>query len=245
MQVLDVSDIADDERTAILVLLESIGVELTQVGEVTEGEGGVADGNVNGKELTKGEGVARVCCPYVMVVVATVEDVVITLSVLRHKGCTKQGQMGLIVKSESLTLNLEAIVGTDEGGKCDACMRLSRIVAVSVVIEESQIAASKTASREVEARQEHIGPLPSPSCIVSNVSANVVGVFSRTVGRGEIALRQCHEQDVGIAPKCATCFVKVCELRSFVFEWRQIGVEVVHPADTEEGGVKTFPIPPL
>ena len=72
-----------------------------------------------------------------------------------------------------------------------------------------------------------------------------MGIFSRTVGIGEIALRQCHEQDVGITPKCATCFVKVCELRPFVFEWRQIGVEVVHPADAEKGGVKTLPIPPL
>lgn len=239
------SDITNDKRTAVLVLLDVIDVELAQVGEVTEGEGGVADGNVNGKELAEREGVAEVGGAYVVIVVPTVEQVVVTLSVLRHEGGSKQGQVCLIVEGKMLTLDSETVVGTDEDGSRKIGSRLSRIVSVAIVIEEAQRSAYHPTCSEVEARQEYIGPLTSPSCIVSNVSANVVGVFSRTVGIGEIALRQCHEQDVGIAPKCATCFVKVCELRPFVFEWRQIGVEVVHPADAEEGGVKTLPIPPL
>ena len=227
------------------MLLDVVDVELAQVGEVAEGEGGVADGNVNGKELAEGEGVAKVGGADVVIVVPTVEQVVVTLSVLRHEGGSKQGQVCLIVERKGLTLDSETVVGTDEDGSRKIGSCLSRIVSVAIIVKEAQRSSYHPTCSKVEARQEHIGPLPSPSCIVSNVSANVVGVFSRTVGIGEIALRQCHEQDVGIAPKCATCFVKVCELRSFVFQWRQIGVEVVHPADTEEGGVKTFPIPPL
>ena len=109
-------DITNDERAGVLVLLDVIDMELTKVGEVTEGEGGVTDGNVNGKELAEGEGVAKVGGAYVVIVVPTVEQVVVALSVLRHEGGAEQGKMSLIVECKMLTLDSETVVGTEEDG---------------------------------------------------------------------------------------------------------------------------------
>ena len=132
-------------------MLDVVDVELAQVGEVIEGEGGVADGNVNGKELAEGEGVAKVGGADVVIVVSTVEQVVVTLSVLRHKGGSKQGQVCLIVEGKGLTFDSKTIVGTDEDGSRKIGSCLSRIVSVAIVIEKAQRSSYHPTCSEVEA----------------------------------------------------------------------------------------------
>ena len=110
-------DITNDKRAGVLVLLDVVDVELAQ--------------------LAEREGVAEVGGAYVVVVVSTIEQVVVTLSVLRHEGGSKQGQVCLIVERKGLTLDSETVVGTDEDGSRKIGSCLSRIVSVAIVIEEA------------------------------------------------------------------------------------------------------------
>ena len=142
--------IAYDEGTAILMLLDAVDLKLAQVGKIAKRKSNTTNGNVECQQLTQREGIAKVCSTNIVVVVPPIEDVVITLSVLGHEGCTEEGQVCLIMQTKCLAFNLEAIVGTNKGreGYSNTC--LSRIVAVSVVIEKAQIASCETTCCKVE-----------------------------------------------------------------------------------------------
>ena len=146
----DFTGVTYDEGASVLMLLDSVCVELAQVAEIAEGDAGVAYGNVNGEELAQGEGIAQMGTTDVVVVVSTVEEVVVTLSVLGHKGSSQQRKMGLVVEGDGMLFYLEAVIGTDESRGGDAGMRLSRVVAVPVIVQDSQCSANHATGGEIE-----------------------------------------------------------------------------------------------
>ena len=231
------ADIADDERAAVLVLLDAVGLQLAQVTEVAHAQPGAADGDVDGERLAQGEGVARMCGPEIVVVVATVEEVVVTLSILRHESHTEQGQVGLVVEGERLLADVEAVVGAQGGGQAQVGPCLGGVVSIPVIIKEADIAASHAHSRKVEPLPEDIAPLAAPAEVVADASTHVVRCLCVVMGVGQFALGCGLEHETIVASQVAECLVQESYLRSLVLHGRQVGVEVVDTPDAEERGM--------
>ena len=81
-----------------------------------------------------------------MVVVATIEYLVIRLSVVGREADSRQGQCQLVASDKGFVEQLEAIAGNTRRHKVQMGASLGRIVAVGGVVDESQRGIHQSAS---------------------------------------------------------------------------------------------------
>lgn len=170
-----------------------------------------------------------------MVIVSLSEEVVITLSVLRGEHGTDKGHVGLVAEDELTALDVQIVTSSYRCGEPDGCPCLCGVVTVAVVVEEPYVGSHQSTGREAKVGQE-VCPVVVPTGIEAQVCRYVVSGVSWVLCLGVVRLGHGLEGDAWLTFQWSPGVQKQCGTRSFVLQWREVGVVLTGATDAEQEG---------
>ena len=134
------ADYAKHEAVADVVILEATGIFLPDVAEIACPQSDALQAEVQSQQLPEAERIARMSTEDV-VPHSTLRNLPVTLAKLRTEHQANHGQICLITYLHGQFPQPKRISSTGRERKVHAELPLRRIVAVSVIIEETKVCA--------------------------------------------------------------------------------------------------------
>lgn len=152
----------DDESMRVLVILQVVGAHLSEVTEITYSENGMEEREVEREQLMELQCVERRGTHDVMVVVASGENLVVTLSVGRRESQSYKRQTDFILQCKGMRRLAEVPSGYSRWsyGERETC--LCGIVAVARVVHSSDSAVNYSSETQMELSGQKVAvPMPA------------------------------------------------------------------------------------
>ena len=225
------------------MILQAVGAQLPYVVEITHGECGAPEPEVEQELLLNLEARGRRGEHHVVVVVATRENLVVALPVVWREGQARHWHGSLIAKGKGLALDAEAPYGHDRRGNAQREFQLRGIVAVARVVDASQGEVAKKSEPHVQPGAVHV-VMPTQAQVVHGAQEGV-GVATRAGLRHQGLLR--HERGPLAQPRAGGVATRhklavehllvVAQLQARGFFLREICVEDVDMANAYQAGL--------